>query len=270
MFDIGFFELLLIGVVGLVVIGPERLPDAVRTTVRWWTQIKQTLGNAKDELEREVGADDIRRELHNERVLKELRESQEAMERTFSEAERKFEKDLKSVEAQARALQDDTEKSAGSSSETALPETPSEPDIVADKRRQAADYLPEEERDPPLGDKPEEDYLPEEDEDDEDLEDPEYPEHLHDHGDPEYNPHHPDHFQHEEDEAWAEVDRLDPEDPDRDQDSGKKLDQELDKDLDKDLGKDRNAGTAEEDSAEAAAPPSSDSDSPTEPEDKRQ
>ena len=214
MFDIGFFELLLIGVVGLVVIGPERLPDAVRTTVRWWTQIKQTLGNAKEELEREVGADDIRRELHNERVLKELRESQQAMERTFSEAERKFEQDLKSVEAQAQALKDDAEKSAESQEKISV-EAPSEPDVAADKRRQAADYLPEEERNASLGDELSEEYLPEEDEDDEDLEDPEYPEHLHDHGDPEFNPHHPDHFKHEEDEAWAEVDRLDPEESDR-------------------------------------------------------
>ena len=243
MFDIGFFELLLIGVVGLVVIGPERLPDAVRTTVRWWTQLKQTLGNAKDELEREVGADDIRRELHNERVLKELRESQEAMERTFSEAERKFEQDLKSVEAKANALKDDAAKTADTavkSEEKISAQVPSEPDVEADKLRQAADYLPEEERDSPMDEKAGEEYLPEEDEDDEDLEDPEYPEHLHDHGDPEFNPHHPEHFKHEEDEAWAEVDRLDPEEPNQ------------------------------EKSREAAAPNHpSENDSPTESEDKR-
>ena len=171
MFDIGFFELLLVGIVGLVVIGPERLPDAVRTTVRWWNQIKNTLSSAKDELEREVGADEIRRELHNERVLKELRESQEEMERSFKQAEQKFEQDLKKVEQQV--------------------------DEAADQRRNAADYLPEEEKPQELA----EDYLPEEEEDDSDLEDPEYPEHLHDHGDPEFNPHHPDHFQYEEEFA---------------------------------------------------------------------
>ncbi|QKX16821.1 Sec-independent protein translocase protein TatB [Microbulbifer sp. YPW1] len=207
MFDIGFFELLLIGIVGLVVIGPERLPDAVRTTVRWWTQLKQTLSSAKDELEREVGADDIRRELHNERVLRELRESQEAMERTFSDAERKFEQDLKAVEAQAQSLKQDAETEGEAAPEK---EPPAEPDVAADQRRQAADYLPEEDREARIDERSDEEYLPEEDEDDEDQEDPEYPEHLHDHGDPQYNPHHPDHFKHEEDEAWAEVDRLDP------------------------------------------------------------
>jgi sec-independent protein translocase protein TatB len=195
-FDIGFFELLLVGIVGLVVIGPERLPDAVRTTVRWWTQIKQTLGNAREELEREVGADEIRRELHNERVLRELRESKEEMERTFKDAERKFEQDLKDVERQAEALKQGVEAPPVS-----------EPDLEADQLRVAQDYLPEQD----LSTKRADEYLPEDYENDEDLEDPEYPEHLHDHGDPEFNPHHPDHFKHEEDDAWAEVDSVDPE-----------------------------------------------------------
>lgn len=197
MFDIGFFELLLVGTVALVVIGPERLPDAVRTTVRWWTQIKQTLGSAREELEREVGADDIRRELHNERVLRELRESKAEMERTFSEAEKKFAQDLKGVERQAEALKHPEEAAS-----------PSEPDPEADQLRVAQDYLPEQE----TATKRADEYLPEDDESDEDLEDPEYPEHLHDHGDPEFNPHHPDHFKHEDGDAWAEVDNADPED----------------------------------------------------------
>ncbi|SDK37629.1 Sec-independent protein translocase protein TatB [Microbulbifer yueqingensis] len=85
MFDIGFFELLLVGVVGLLVVGPERLPDAIRTTARWWSGLKRTLQNAKDELEREVGADDIRRELHNERIMRELEESRREVEESLRE-----------------------------------------------------------------------------------------------------------------------------------------------------------------------------------------
>lgn len=170
MFDIGFFELLLVGIVGLVVIGPERLPDAVRTTVRWWTQLKQTLGSAREELEREVGADDIRRELHNERVLRELEESKAEMERTFKKAESKFEQDLKAVTEQNKT----------------------------DAVREGEDYLPEQSVEQGGEGRLPDEYLPEDDEDDSDQEDPEYPEHLHDHGDPEFNPHHPDHFHDEE------------------------------------------------------------------------
>lgn len=220
MFDIGFFELLVIGIIGLVVVGPERLPDAVRTTVRWWTQLKQTLGNAKDELEREVGADEIRRELHNERILKELRESKESMERTFGEAEKKFAQDLKAVTEQAEALKQNTltdESRQAGSEQTALESTLEavpESDPTADNRRLAEDFLPEE-QEVKADQKSAEEFLPEEYEDDEDLEDPEYPEHLHDHGDPEHNPHHPDHVKEWEDKAWDEVDRLDPADADK-------------------------------------------------------
>lgn len=155
MFDIGFFELLLVAIVGLMVVGPERLPDAIRTTARWWSGIKRTLHNAREELEKEVGADDIRRELHNERIMRELEESRREMEQAFSEVDAEKEK---------------------------VPSPPApQPEPARDPSHPAADA---------------DDYLPEQDQDAEELQDPEYPEHWHDYGDPELNPHHPDHAAH--------------------------------------------------------------------------
>lgn len=72
MFDIGFFELLVIAVVGLVVIGPERLPSAIRAGALWWGRMKRSIRETRTELERQLGADDIRRELHNEEVMRSL------------------------------------------------------------------------------------------------------------------------------------------------------------------------------------------------------
>ncbi len=69
MFDISFFELLVVGVVGLIVIGPERLPGTVRTCALWIGRIKRSLMETRRELEKQIGADEIRRELHNEQVL---------------------------------------------------------------------------------------------------------------------------------------------------------------------------------------------------------
>ena len=69
MFDIGFTELLLVGLVALMVLGPERLPGAVRTTGLWVGRLKRSFSNIKAEVEREIGADEIRRQLHNERIL---------------------------------------------------------------------------------------------------------------------------------------------------------------------------------------------------------
>lgn len=80
MFDIGFSELLLIGVVGLLVLGPERLPGAVRTASLWIGRIRRQFHEIKAEVEREIGADEIRAQLRNEAIMDELRQSREALE----------------------------------------------------------------------------------------------------------------------------------------------------------------------------------------------
>ncbi|KEQ18946.1 Sec-independent protein translocase protein TatB [Endozoicomonas numazuensis] len=72
MFDIGFTELLLIAVIALVVLGPERLPGAIRTTAYWVGKIKRSFQSAKEELEKELDVDGIKRQIHNEQVMKEL------------------------------------------------------------------------------------------------------------------------------------------------------------------------------------------------------
>lgn len=69
MFDIGFTELILIGVVALLVIGPDRLPGAARVAGLWVGRIKRGFNTLKEDVERELGADEIRRELHNEGIL---------------------------------------------------------------------------------------------------------------------------------------------------------------------------------------------------------
>ena len=62
MFDIGFPELLIVSVVALLVLGPERLPEALRTLSRWIGRIRRSFLDVKAEIEREIGADEIRRE----------------------------------------------------------------------------------------------------------------------------------------------------------------------------------------------------------------
>ncbi|HQY69864.1 MAG TPA: Sec-independent protein translocase protein TatB [Pseudomonadales bacterium] len=80
MFDIGFSELLLVGVIGLLVLGPERLPGAVRTASLWIGRIRRQFHEIKTEVEREIGADEIRAQLRNEAIMDELRQSREALE----------------------------------------------------------------------------------------------------------------------------------------------------------------------------------------------
>ncbi len=75
MFDIGFMEILLIAVVSLVVMGPKRLPHAVRQISLWVGRIKQVFSTARQQLEDEVGMDDIKRQLHNEKIMQDLNAS---------------------------------------------------------------------------------------------------------------------------------------------------------------------------------------------------
>ena len=75
MFDIGFMEILLIAVVSLVVMGPKRLPQAVRHVSLWVGRIKQVFSTARQQLEDEVGMDDIKRQLHNEKIMQDLNTS---------------------------------------------------------------------------------------------------------------------------------------------------------------------------------------------------
>ncbi|KGE03132.1 Sec-independent protein translocase protein TatB [Pseudohaliea rubra] len=70
MFDIGFAELLLIAVVGLLVIGPERLPGAIRTGSAWLNRLRRGFNELKHE---------VQRELHNDAVMEELRKTSESV-----------------------------------------------------------------------------------------------------------------------------------------------------------------------------------------------
>ncbi|MCL1113385.1 MULTISPECIES: Sec-independent protein translocase protein TatB [Shewanella] len=64
MFDgIGFMELLLIGVLGLVVLGPERLPVAVRSVTGWIRALKRMANSVKDELEQELKIEQLHSDL---------------------------------------------------------------------------------------------------------------------------------------------------------------------------------------------------------------
>ena len=79
MFGISFSELLLVGLVALLVLGPERLPGAARTAGLWIGRLKRSFNAIKQEVEREIGADEIRRQLHNEHILSMEEEAKKIM-----------------------------------------------------------------------------------------------------------------------------------------------------------------------------------------------
>ncbi len=86
MFDIGFPELLLVSVVALLVIGPDKLPGTIRTISLWLSRMRRSLATIKAELEAELGADEIREQLHNEGVMKEIAETKNQIDGALRDA----------------------------------------------------------------------------------------------------------------------------------------------------------------------------------------
>jgi sec-independent protein translocase protein TatB len=73
MFEFSFPELIVVCVIALLVIGPNKLPGALRTLGLWVGRLSRTFSTMKSEIEREIGMDDIRRQLHNEAVMDQLK-----------------------------------------------------------------------------------------------------------------------------------------------------------------------------------------------------
>lgn len=65
MFDIGFMELLVVGVLGLLVLGPERLPKAARTVGLMVGKVRRAMSNIQDDLERQARTEELRKKLEN-------------------------------------------------------------------------------------------------------------------------------------------------------------------------------------------------------------
>ena len=85
MFDIGFTEILLIAGVALFVVGPERLPEAVKSISLWIGRLKRGLRETRREIEQQIGADEIRRELHNEEIMSNLEKMRKNVNETLNE-----------------------------------------------------------------------------------------------------------------------------------------------------------------------------------------
>jgi sec-independent protein translocase protein TatB len=74
MFDIGFTELLVIAVIALLVLGPERLPGAINSASRKLSQLKRSFNSLKEELAKEVNIEELRQDAHNSAIMKQLEE----------------------------------------------------------------------------------------------------------------------------------------------------------------------------------------------------
>lgn len=96
MFDIGFWELILISVVGLVVLGPERLPVAIRSVSRWVGAARNMANSVKDELSQEMKIQELQENLKKAEQMgmkdlsPELRESVDELKQAAADVQRPY------------------------------------------------------------------------------------------------------------------------------------------------------------------------------------
>ena len=88
MFDIGFAELLLVGVVGLLVVGPEQLPGAVRAVLAWTNRFRRSFDQIRTE---------VRRELHNDEIMQKLKAESQQLEQQVRDTAQSVEREIEAI-----------------------------------------------------------------------------------------------------------------------------------------------------------------------------
>ena len=83
MFDIGFSELLLFGVIALIVLGPEKLPQAARTAGQWYAKLRRMISTLQSEIEFELDLAETRKQMQDE--LAKIRQTETDMKRELAE-----------------------------------------------------------------------------------------------------------------------------------------------------------------------------------------
>ena len=127
MFDIGFTEVTLIAVIGLIVIGPERLPRVAREIGVWVGRLRRYVAQVKADIDREIRADELK-----ELVNKPAREIKDAI--------RETEKDLGKEIGAGAGPGTGSAAAAGAGKEPARREpSPADPDAASSAPAPAAD-----------------------------------------------------------------------------------------------------------------------------------
>jgi sec-independent protein translocase protein TatB len=104
MFDIGFAELVVISILALLVIGPKRLPEVIRTLGLWVGRLRRSFRALKSEMESELQLDEVRRQLHNEDIMRNLEQAESTTKDAIKSTEQAL-KDLLDTKTPAAGTQ---------------------------------------------------------------------------------------------------------------------------------------------------------------------
>lgn len=100
MFDIGFAELLIIFVVALMVVGPERLPAVARKVGLYIGRLKRSFNNIKQEVEQELEIEAVKAKLKENAMLAEAKELEQELSQTAEQIKQVDSETKKQTEGQ--------------------------------------------------------------------------------------------------------------------------------------------------------------------------
>ncbi len=130
MFDMGFTEMMLIGIVALIVIGPERLPGVARTAGKYFGRLKRFVTTVKADVEQELRADELRQILADQQ--RELNTLKDSINTAGKEIEEEAAAIAEAGNDAARSLDDDPAVAPQASADAAA-EDKTAPDAIAEE-----------------------------------------------------------------------------------------------------------------------------------------
>lgn len=115
MFDFGFWEIILILMVALVVVGPERLPGLARTAGLWIGKAKRMVSEVKAEIDQELAADELKKALNKQEAMSDVYEIIEETRKVSSDIKRELNKPVEEVSKLTPEKDQDTDNQQESS-----------------------------------------------------------------------------------------------------------------------------------------------------------
>ena len=107
MFDIGFSEMMVIAVVALIVIGPERLPRVARAAGHLFGRMQRYVNDVKSDISREMALDDLRK------LQASMQDAAQSIEQSVTQEVRSAETEMNKISSDAQAALNEADKPAG-------------------------------------------------------------------------------------------------------------------------------------------------------------
>jgi len=125
MFDIGFSEIVVIAIVALIVIGPEKLPKTARTLGHLFGRLQRYVNDVKADINREIELDELRK------LQQQVQTAAKDIETSFSSAAREVESGVRAVESELNASAEGAAAAPAAAAMAPLPQPAAPPPPAA-------------------------------------------------------------------------------------------------------------------------------------------